>query len=34
MRSKELGSAVGNKKIKAIILEYKHTIQLCVDIFV
>ena len=33
--SKELGSAVGsNKRLKQIYLEYKHTIQLCVDIFV
>ena len=35
IRSKELGSAVGsNKKLMQIYLEYKHTIQLCVDIFV
>ena len=33
-RSKELGSAVSNKKIKANIFEYKHKIQLCADIFV
>ena len=36
IRSKELGPAVGSnkKKLKQIYLEYKHTIQLCVDIFV
>ena len=35
IRSKEPGPAVGNnKKLKQIYLEYKHTIQLCVDIFV
>ena len=35
IRSKALGSAVGSyKETKEIYLEYKHTIQLCADVFV
>ena len=31
---KEINKFINNNKIKSNILEYKHTIQLCADIFV
>ena len=31
---KEINKFIGNKKLKQVYLEYKHTIQLCADIFV